>query len=180
MAKQQQTTAEKSISKTKEEVIKEAKRIEEALLYSSKGHFAAGYLWTRSHLFLGIPIVILSALAGASALSQFDPNHVWAGVISLIVVVLSSIMTFLNPNEKSEIHRKAGNNYDALMNKIRIFWSIDCWREDSEKVLTEKLRLFSEHKSKLNDECPQVPWWAYRIAKKGIEGGEGDYAVDKK
>lgn len=180
MAKKQLTTTEISVSKTKEEVIKEAKRIEETLLYSAKGHFVASYILTKVHLALGIPIVILSALAGASALSQFDPNHIWAGASSLLVVILSSVMTFLNPNEKSEIHRKAGNNYDSLMNKTRIFWSIDCWRNESEKILTEKLRLFSDQKSKLNDDCPQIPWWAYKIAKKGIEAGEGDYSVDQK
>jgi hypothetical protein len=52
----QLATAERPISKTKEEIIKEAKRVEEALLYSSKGHFAASqrficgsvYLWLCS------------------------------------------------------------------------------------------------------------------------------------
>jgi hypothetical protein len=74
---------------------------------------------------------------------------------------------------------KAGNNYDTLMNKVRIFWSIDCGGDESEKVLTEKLKFFSEQKSKLNDDCPQVPRWAYNLARKGIDEGEGDYTVDK-
>lgn len=174
------STAERSFSKTKDEIIKEAKRIEEGLLYSSKGHFAAAHFWSNFHLWVGIPVVVLSAVAGVSALSQFDYKHVVAGLISIAVAALSGVMTFLNPNEKASAHLNAGNNYDSLQNKIRIFWSIDCWREESEQVLTEKLKYFSEQKDKLNQSCPQIPRWAYKIAKKGINEGEGNYTVDKK
>lgn len=173
------TTSESSVSKTKEEIIREAKRIEEALLYSSKGHFAAAHLWASFHLWLGIPIVILSAAAGASAFAAFDHSHVVAGVISIVVAVLSAIITFLNPNERRAGHLTAGNHYDALMNKARIFWSIDCWRDESEQVLTEKLKYFSEQKDRLNESCPQIPDSAYLRARKGIQAGEASYVVNK-
>ncbi|MFZ2654959.1 MAG: SLATT domain-containing protein [Victivallales bacterium] len=180
MDNQQPTTAEKVVSKTKVEIINEAKRIEEALLYSSKGHFAASHFWGNFHLWVGVPTVLFSAVAGASALSKFDPNHVIAGSFSILVAVLSGVMTFLNPNEKVRAHLNAGNNYDSLMNKIRMFWSIDCWRDESEQVLTEKLKYFSEQKDHLNQTCPQIPRWAYSLAKERIKEGEGDYMVDKK
>lgn len=172
-------TAEKSISKTKNEIIKEAQRIEESALYSAKGHFVAANFWSNFHLWIGIPMVLLSAIAGASVLPQFDPKHIIAGGISIIVVALSSVMTFLNPNEKASAHLNAGNNYDSLQNKVRMFWSIDCWKEESEEVLTERLRYFSEQKDRLNQNSPQIPKWAYKRAKKGIEEGEADYKVDK-
>lgn len=180
MDNQQLATAEKPVSKTKEEIIKESKRIEESLLYSSKGHFTAAHFWTNFHLWIGVPVVLLSAVAGASALSQFDPTHIIAGIISIIVVALSGVMTFLNPNERASNHLNAGNNYDSLMNKVRIFWSIDCWRDESEQVLTERLKYFSEQKDKLNQSCPQIPRWAYHTARRSIKDGEGDYTVDTK
>lgn len=172
-------TAEKPVSKTKDEIIKEAKRIEESALYSAKGHFEAAKLWSGFHFFIGIPIVILSAIAGASALSQFDHSKTVAGSLSILVAALSGLMTFLNPNEKSSIHQEAGNNYDALQNKVRMFWSIDCWKDQSEDVLTEKLIQFSEHKNKLNLNSPLISWLAYQRAKRSIERGEADYKVDK-
>jgi hypothetical protein len=89
-------------------------------------------------------------------------------------------MTFLNPNEKVGAHLNAGNNFDSLMNKVRMFWCIDCWRDESEQVLTEKLKYFSEQKDKLNQTCLQIPRWAFKMAKRGIKDGEGDYIVDKK
>lgn len=172
------TTGEKPVSKTKDEIIKEAKRIEEACLYSAKGHFEVARFWSNFHLLIGIPSVVLSAVAGASALSQFDNSKTIAGLLAIIVTALSGLMTFLNPNEKSSTHLNSGNNYDSLQNRVRMFWSIECWREKSEDVLTEKLTYYSEQKDKLNLSCPQIPWFAYQLAKKGIELGEADYKVD--
>ena len=176
----QTTTAERPVSKTKQEIIKEAQRMEEGLLYSSKGHFAASRFWRNFHLWIGIPMVILSGVAGATAFSKFDSSHTIAGIISIVIVALSGVMTFLNPNEKSSAHLSAGNDYDSLMSNIRIFWSIDCWRDESEQVLTERLKYFAELKDRLNHSCPQIPHWAYLSAKKGIKEGEGKYEVDKK
>lgn len=176
----QQTTAEVPVSKTRLEIIKEAQRIEESLLYSSKGHFATSQFWSDFHLWIGIPMVILSAIVGASALAQFDPKHIFAGILSIIIVALSGVMTFLNPNQKSSAHLNAGNNYDSLMNKTRIFSTIDCWRDESEQVLTERLKYYSEQKDKLNQSSLQIPKWAYRAAKSGIKNGESVFVVDSK
>jgi len=172
------TTGEVPVSKAKDEIIKEAKRIEEALLYSSKGHFEAVRLWSGFHLMIGIPVVVISAVAGAAAFTQFDASHVIAGVLALVVAALSSVLTFLNPNSKASLHQTAGNKYDSLMNKARMFWSIECWQTESEEVLTEKLKYLTELKDNLNQSCPQIPRLAYKRAKRGIEAGEARYRVD--
>lgn len=172
----QSTTDEKTASKTKLEIIKESQRIEETALYSAKGHFAAAHTWSKFHLIIGLPMVIMAAVAGSS----FVGNHnILAGILTLFIAVLSAIMTFLNPNERASSHLNAGNSYDALQNEVRIFRTIDCWREDSEKMLTERLKHYVNQKGKLNQSSPQIPWWAYQIAKRGIKAGEGTYEVDK-
>jgi hypothetical protein len=174
-----QTTSEKLTSKAKDQIITEAKRIEEALLFSSRGHFIAANRWKNFHLIIGIPIVLISSVAGAAAFSTFDSSHIIAGGLSLLVAGLSAIATFLNPNEQASGHMNSGNSYDALMNKVRIFWAIDCWRDESEQVLTERLKWLSEQKDELNRKCGQIPRWAYKKAKKAIESGEASYAVDR-
>ncbi len=172
-------TLEQAPSRTKDEVIREAKRIEESLLHSSKGHFEAARFWGNFHLWLGIPVVIMSTIAGASFLTKFDYGTVIAGVLSLCVAIISAVMTFLNPNEKVNAHHNAGNAYDALMNETRIFWAVDCWGADSEGTLTEKLKYISEQKNELNRKCPQIPKFAYNAAKKGIDAGQAKFAVDE-
>ena len=176
-----QTTelVERAVSKSKEAIIKEAQRIEESALLSSKGHFRAATMWGQFHIGLGLPTVVLAALAGASAFAQFDKENTVAGVLSIVIVVLSSISTFLNPNKKASVHLNAGNKYDALRDKVRIFRTIECWEESSEKNLSELLMRHSEDKSNLNQTSPQIPQIAYRLAKSGIKKGEADYEADK-
>ncbi len=174
----QLTTAEQPVSHTKEEIIKEAQRIEEATLYTSKGHFAAAHFWLRFHLWIGVPTVIMSSIVSASSQTTSDNLKAVGGIFAIAIAAFTAVMTFLNPNERANAHLNAGNEYDALQNRVRIFRTIDCWRESSEEVLTEKLKYFSQQKEQLNKSCPQVPWFAYQKAKKGIAEGEGRYRVD--
>lgn len=172
-------TAERPLSRTREEIMKEAKRIEEDALYSSKGHFAAAHLWGNFHLWVGVPMVVLAGTSGAAALARFDKSSVIAGVLSLVVVGLSAVMTFLNPNAKAGGHLNAGNNYEAMRDRARVFWAIECWRGDSDEVLTDKLKQLCDQKDKLNHGSPQIPRWAYRKAKRGVAEGEATHSVDK-
>jgi len=175
----QTTTGETIASQRKEEIVKEGKRIEESSLYSSKAHFCAAALWRRLHFYLGLPATLLAAVAAASAFSQFDTGHSVGGWISICVAALSALSTFLNPNEKAAAHFVAGNNFDALQSKARIFWTVDCRGNDSDQVLTNRLKDLAEEKSELNRKSPQIPRFAYIAAKKSIQAGEADYHVDK-
>jgi hypothetical protein len=104
------------------------------------------------------------------------PVTVDAGVT---VAVLSAITTFLNPTGEKGAHLAAAHSFDKLNNDSRLFWSIECWQEDSDEVLTSKLRDLVERKNKLNGTSPQIPNWAYKRAKAGIAAGEADFKVDK-
>ena len=95
--------------------------------------------------------------------------------------MLTAVATFPNPNEKAATHLTAGNNYDALCTRSRMFWTIECWKEgNTEQILTERLRDLCDEKNKLNQSCPQIPGWAHNRAKRRIEAGEGVSQVDKR
>lgn len=175
----EETASEKTVSIPKEEIIKEAKRIFENCLQTSKSHFVTARFWSNFHLWIGLPTVILAAVSGTIALAVFTHHNIIAGCISMLIVVLTAVTTFLNPKERANIHQTAGNNYDSLLSRVRIFWTVDCWRENPEELLADKLKDFAEQRDRLNRDCPQPPKWAYKIAKKGIEEGEADYIVDK-
>ena len=173
------TTNEATVSQRKEEIIKEAKRVAESAMHSSKGHFSSSAIWRGLHLCLGLPTTILASIAAATAFSQLDGNHTVGGWVSIIVAALSALTTFLNPNARSAAHFAAGNSYGALQDKARIFWTLDCWGSDSDQVLTKRLKDLSEEKHELNRKSPQIPWYGRAIAKRGIAAGEAEYAVDK-
>ena len=100
------------VEPTRIKIIEEAKRIENDASYSAKGHYEAAGYWTRFHLMIGIPTVVLSAIAGASALAQFDNHSIIAGFLAIIVAALTAVATFLNPNEKANSHQNVGNKYN--------------------------------------------------------------------
>lgn len=161
----------------KEKIINEGRRIEEDSLYSSKGHFYAAQFWTDLHLWIGIPATIMAAVAGASALSG---HGIFAGVLALIVAALGAVATFVNPNEKAAIHSRAGNKYSALKNNTRIFCEIEIELEtNTEDALLQKLKDLAKQRDLLNDESPQIPNWAFKKARRGIEEGEAHYQIDR-
>ena len=59
---------------------REAERLEEDALYSSKGHFNAEDTWVRRNYWLGVPATALGAIAGA-ALVKSQPE--WASAFTL-------------------------------------------------------------------------------------------------
>jgi len=178
MARRRTTSTEVTVSKTKEEIIKEALRIEESSRLTAKGHYNDCSLWGFCHLILGLPTTILSAVVAIDSFSQFDSSHQIAGIVALIVAGLSAVITFLNPNQKSDLHHKAGSSYDSLDNRVRIFRTIDCWGKDSDFVLTNKLKVFSDEHNKLNKENPQPSFIGYAWANWGIKRGQAKFAVD--
>ena len=177
------TTGERPASKALDEIIREAKRLEESTLFSMKGHHCAARGWSSRHLWLGMPVVIISALVGAATFSQYAETYpvlkTVAGLMSLAVAILSGITTFLNPNDRENAHLNAAHGFDKLNNDTRLFWSVDCWQESSDAVLTSQLKELADQKNALNSSSPQIPNWAYAEAKKGIEAGEATFAVDK-
>ncbi len=161
----------------KEKIIIEAKRIEEDCLYSAKGHFYAGQWWVNTNLWFGGLSASISAVAGASALSQFDYHNIVAGSLSIVVVGLTALLTFINPNERATVHQKAGNKYNALRNDTRIFYGIEVSGANDIGVVDD-LKKLNDRRNKLNIESSQIPKWAFEKARKGIEQGEAKYKVD--
>lgn len=161
----------------KGKIINEAKRIEEDSLYSAKGHFYAGQCWMNANFWLGGVAAVLSSIAGVSALSQFDYHNIIAGGFSIIVAGITAIITFINPNERATTHQKAGNKYNALRNDTRIFYDIEISGMDDQKSIGA-LKELNNRKNKLNIESYQIPKWAFKKARKGIEEGEAEYKVD--
>lgn len=176
-------TSERPASKAHSQIINEAKRLEESTLYSMKGHHCAAARWKKGNLWLGLPSVIISGLVGATAFTKAAEQEpligLLAGALAIFVAILSGITTFLNPNDKEAAHLSAANAYDKLNNDSRFFHSIVCWQGETDEVLTAKLRTLIDEKDKLNANSPQIPDWAYARAKKGIEAGEAQFAVDQ-
>ncbi len=162
----------------RENIEKEAKRIEEDCLYSAKGHFIAADFWRNFHLRIGASTAILAAISSASALSKFDNHNLVASILAIIVTALVAVTTFLNPNEKANAHLSSGNKYNAIRNKARMLYGIRFYTVESERELALYLEELAGKRDELNENSPQIPRWAYTKARKGIEKGDANYGID--
>jgi hypothetical protein len=152
---------------------KEANRVEEDS--PGKGHFEAARTWANVHLWLGLPTAALAAIASGSA---FKEEVVIAGTLALLASILAAISTFLNPSERSQLHHQAGAKHVALRNRARMFRDLDLRSGAQESHLLESLRALAQERDDLNLSNPQIPRFAFKRARRGIETGEAVYKVD--
>lgn len=164
------------VSYNGEAIKNELMRIEEDCIYSAKSHFNAGDRWNNYHNFLGIPSIVLSAVAGTAFLKN-QPE--FAGAISIIVSILTALMTFLKPEEKSSAHRSSGSQFLALRNEARLYREVTFDSLETKSVSSE-LKEFSKRKNDLNMSSPKFSRSDFEKARRGIEGGEATYAIDSK
>ena len=165
-------TTERSVSRRISEMSKEAKSLQQDVLYSEKGHFSVANVWERIHLWLGIPASALAALAGISALTQ---HEILAAVLAIGVAVLTALITFLEPHRVGAAHHSAGTRYNVLRGKLRRFYSIDLVEAEYSDELRARLEALAEEKGRIIEEAPHIGRFAYWLAKRSIERGEHEY-----
>ncbi len=155
---------------------REAERLEEDTLYSSKGHFNAEDTWVQRNYWLGVPATVLGAVAGATLIKSLPE---WATAFTLLASLLTGLMTFLKPNERAALHRAAAGQFLALRNEARFFREIELLQSDRLDELPERLKALSAARNELNLKSPSIPRRAFVAARKGIEEGEATHKVDK-
>ena len=167
----------------RENLVREARRIEEDGLHSSKGHYAAAERWRNVHLRTGVPTAALTAIAGLVIVGGPEdfigvPLDLVFGLVAIAGAISTAVMTFLGPEKRSTEHHAAGDRYNALKGRARRFREIDALGSFTDSELSERLDALVEERDGLNQSSPLVPKSAYEKAKKGIEAGEATYEVD--
>lgn len=151
-------------------------RIEEDTLHSSKAQYNAGDRYSSRHVWLGVPASALSALAGAASFSgQWE---LAAGLISIAVAVLAALQTFMKPAEQAAAHKAAGDQFLALRNDARLMREIKVGLIEEPQEAVTALDVMVKRRNDLNASSPQVARKDFEKAKKGIDAGEAQHAVD--
>ena len=143
----------------KNNLVKEAWRIEEDTRYSSKGHYAAADGWRSLHLYIGVPTATFTGLAGLvivggpAEIRGFSVYLVF-GMIAILGAVSTAVMTFLGPEKRSSAHQDAGNRYNALKSRARRFREIDVYRSFTYEELAQRLEALAETRDELESVEP--------------------------
>lgn len=158
-----------------QKLVAECHRIEEDAEHSSKGHYNAGDRWARYHLSLGLPAAIVAAIAGAAA---FKDCPELAGSLALISTALTTVLTFLKPSERAEMHKSVGSQYHALRNQTRIFREIELADGLAADAARKRLLELARIRDELNAASPGIPRRDYEKAVGDICAGRSRYQVD--
>lgn len=154
----------------------ELERIEEDCIHSGKAQFNAGVRWSRYHLWLGIPSVILSAAAGAAFFQDYPEI---AGAMSSVVAVLTALSTFLKPSERASSHKGSGDQYLTLRNDARVLRTIKLDAACDEAAAIANLDEITKRRNELNQASAQASRKDFEKARKGIDEGEAAHRVDR-
>lgn len=78
-------------------------------------HIEAAKVFERRHIFLGVPVVILTTAVGTTVFAGIAESStpiikISVGIVSVIVAVLAGLQTFLRFSETAEKHRMASTN----------------------------------------------------------------------
>ena len=140
----------------------ETREIEDDCRVAVRCHAYAASKWTYVYYMLGLPTVILAALAGLSAINK---QNVLAAVLAIAVTIFAAANTFLNAGEQSNAHAKKRSEYEQLKNEIRQYRHITLGMGLPDHQLIDELTQYSHRRDVLNIESPQVTHRAYRHAK---------------
>jgi hypothetical protein len=154
----------------------EAQRLEEDCEYNSTGHFVSSHCWRLIDYWLNFPAALLSAVAAYLA---FTNQPIIAGLLAVILTLLTTAAIFLKPGQRSLEHTRAGEKYLALRNRLRIFREIELPHADrSKRELLDSLKALSDKKNEINADSVPLPDWAYKRAKARIMDGGTTHRVD--
>jgi hypothetical protein len=127
----------------------EARRVEEDTEHSFKGHYNAAARWGCYHLCIGLPAALSAASAGAAA---FRDQPEWAGALALVSTALTTVLTFLKPSERAEMHKAVAGQYSFLgllasrqlaqyffeaVDSLEAGWYSPQWKQDAVRRLKE-------------------------------------------
>ncbi len=168
----------------RDKLVREARRVEEDTLHSSKGHYAAAERWRNLHLWIGIPTAISTGIAGAVVVG--GPAEVGGvpldavfGLVAIAGAVATAVMTFLTPDRQSSAHQTAADKYNAIKGRARRFHEIDVHRSFDDEELSARLDALIRERDGLYESSPLIPASAYEKAKQGIESGQANYRADQ-
>lgn len=148
----------------------EASRIHESAVFSAQGQFEAAKGWRALHWSLGGLTAVISALS--AVLTFATEAQVLSGTLAVVAALAAAVLTTSRPDKLAERAAARGNDYTALRNDVRRLLHVQI-PSDSISALLKRLDGIATRASGLDQEADPIPRFAYKAAKRNIEGDGG-------
>ncbi|MGH2945520.1 MAG: SLATT domain-containing protein [Solirubrobacteraceae bacterium] len=154
---------------SEEEIIAaEAKRIESDALYTGQANFRQAVIFGRLHTLLGLPAVLLAALAGTAIIAAW--SNTLAGACAIGATVFASADLFISSERRAAEHSSQGVEYRQLQHEARRLRTLAPFSEPLESRRT-RLQDLLRRQTDLN-RLNRPSEWAFQYARRKIESGE--------
>ena len=158
-----------------DDILEQARRYRTDITYNGRAHYKAADNAAAGHNWLGIPVIVATAIVGTSIFATLASNpalgwKIIAGLISLVATTLAALQTFFKFSEAAERHRAAGAAFAALRRRVDLF--LLRFANDADADRTEALRELEKittDLSQLAGGSPRIPATAYRLALSEIK-----------
>lgn len=152
----------------------EASRIHESAVFSAQGQYEAAKVWRAVHWTLGGLTSVISAFA--AVLTFASDAQMLCGVLAVVAALTAAVLTTSRPDRLAERAAARGNDYTALRNDVRRLLNVQA-PSDSVSALRTALDGLAGRVSELDHAADPIPRFAYKAAKRNVEGDGGQTFV---
>lgn len=122
-------------------------------------HYACGNYFSRLHLMLGIPTLVVSTLVGTAVFASLDRQDIGqfkiiVGLASILAAILSGLQTFLGFSERAEKHRVTAAGYAAVRRQLEF---LDSFPPASPAEWKSSMAEVKKRMDELSKSSPEVP-----------------------
>ena len=135
-----------------------------------RAHSRAAVSYERKNIALGLPTVVLTAVAGTTVFTTISSSpdtwvKVLTGVMSLTAAVLAALQTFLRYSELAERHKGAAQSYGMLRRELEEMLAQSTSTDPPAPPPADFMKSFRERWDGVDRESPNLPQRIYDEAE---------------
>ena len=136
-----------------------------------RSHYLASSNADQKNFWLGIPVVVITAVVGTSIFGTLQDNpsahiKIAAGVLSISATILAALQTYLGFNEKSAKHKQAGARYAAIWRCLDLLnLELRSLGDEFAPKAIEEFRKIASTLDEVGKESPSIPDRTHKAAK---------------
>src|SRR5262245_42814417 len=137
-------------------------------------HYACSDHFTRLHLMLGVPTIILTTLVGTAVFASLDNQNIGkfkiaVGLVSILAAILAGLQTFLGFAERAEKHRATAAGYASVRRKLEI---LGTFLPDTNEQIKQLVMEVQKDMDDLAKSSPSVPSSIHSRVTANLKGTE--------
>jgi hypothetical protein len=136
-----------------------------------RGNFMAAKHYSRLNILLGVPVVMVTSIAGSTMFATSGESDALAlqyaaGALAILATVLSSLQTFLSYGEQAAKHKEAAVKYGTLRTELQVMLTSDIAALPDLDARIESLRV---RWAGIDAESPTLPKKIYDNTRRWAE-----------